>query len=175
MTGGGEVLPYIAALRVTFYERQAALIGGDAYCATCNSTGQIIKSGGPRRPRYLNVREVALDGDIVLCGCATPQAIIGLLARESWCDDLAERSAVAVSSQSSSHQPISKIAPLRYGEQFTLRDGNGRALPDTLYTIRDAFGSLVRGVTDSTGKTGRYRTNGPQSVRLYIGHRETIQ
>ncbi|MEX3857205.1 hypothetical protein AB3X94_24720 [Paraburkholderia sp. BR10923] len=58
-----------------------------------------------------------------------------------------------------------------FDEQFTLKDHNGRALPDTLYTVRLPSGELTHGVTDHAGRTARYRTRGAQSIDIYIGHR----
>ncbi|NUX52813.1 hypothetical protein [Paraburkholderia youngii] len=61
----------------------------------------------------------------------------------------------------------------RFDEQFTLRDPNGRALSDTLYTVRFPSGELKHGVTDHAGRTQRHKTDGAQAVRIYLGHRQS--
>ncbi|ADG19488.1 hypothetical protein BC1002_5563 [Paraburkholderia atlantica] len=59
-----------------------------------------------------------------------------------------------------------------HDEQYTLKDGDGRIMRDTYYTVRLPSGSLVHGVTDGLGRTKRYKTNGAQSIYVYLGHRE---
>ncbi|MGF6380654.1 hypothetical protein [Paraburkholderia atlantica] len=59
-----------------------------------------------------------------------------------------------------------------HDEQYTLKDGDGRVMRDTYYTVRLPSGSLVHGVTDGLGRTKRYKTNGVQSVYVYLGHKE---
>lgn len=92
---GGKIPPYVGRT-CTFGNagHQAALIGGQAYCEACKRTGIIAKAGGPRRMNFMG--EVALDGDIVLCKCPTPQRIVATLAGNDRYDDGAE-SAAAVS------------------------------------------------------------------------------
>jgi uncharacterized Zn-binding protein involved in type VI secretion len=57
LTSGGSILPYEQKTGFTFHGRKAALIGGEAYCGTCKSTGIIAKAGGPTRIHYQNLRE----------------------------------------------------------------------------------------------------------------------
>ncbi|MEX3810082.1 hypothetical protein AB3X96_07405 [Paraburkholderia sp. BR13439] len=59
-----------------------------------------------------------------------------------------------------------------HDEQYILKDGDGRVMHDTYYTVRLPSGSLVHGVTDGLGRTKRYKTNGAQSIYVYLGHRE---
>jgi hypothetical protein len=59
-----------------------------------------------------------------------------------------------------------------YSIQFTLRDGGGRLMPDTYYTVCFPSGVMATGDTDSAGRTSRYRTKGPEKVSIYLGHRE---
>lgn len=165
LDGGGEICDYQQAVGFRARGHVVALIGGMAYCNVCKNTGAIAKAGGLHRPFYRSVREAALDGDIVRCHCAMPRRIVATLAGETWHDDLAEHYTEAVASGGN--------GPECYDEQFTLLDGNRRALPDTWYTLRYSCGSLVHGVTDSAGRTTRHRTNGAQPVALYLGHRES--
>ena len=166
---GGEILPYVGPVfTLGAGEHQSARIGGDAFCAECKSTGVIAKTGGPSRLGF-KMGEVALDGDIVLCGCATPPRIMAKLSGESWCTDEAERYAAIA------HQAALCAAgsndDSRHDEQFTLCDASGRALAATYYTIRFPSGSAVHGVTDGLGRTERYKTAGAQNIELYLGHR----
>ncbi|MBC8748668.1 MULTISPECIES: hypothetical protein [Paraburkholderia] len=62
-----------------------------------------------------------------------------------------------------------------HDEQYTLKDGDGRVMCNTYYTVRLPSGSLVHGVTDGSGRTQRYKTNGAQSIHIYLGHREEAQ
>ncbi|CAG9265135.1 PAAR motif-containing protein [Paraburkholderia unamae] len=165
LSGGGSILSYTQPLGMRARGHMVALIGGVAHCDVCNCAGVIAKAGGPRRHFYRSVREVALDGDVVRCHCATPRPIVATLAGETWFDDLAERYAVAAESPA--------VRGLEsYDEQFTLKDGLGRLLPLTYYTLRFECGSLLHGTTDEAGRTVRHRTNGAKSIKLYIGHRE---
>jgi uncharacterized Zn-binding protein involved in type VI secretion len=87
LNGGGQILDYTQASGFSFHGHKTALIGNEAYCQKCKSTGTLAKAGGPSRLKYHTTREAALDGDIVLCGCPTPHRIIAKLAGESWCED----------------------------------------------------------------------------------------
>ncbi|MGF6484915.1 hypothetical protein [Paraburkholderia sp. JPY419] len=59
-----------------------------------------------------------------------------------------------------------------HDQQYILKDGDGRVMRDTYYTVRLPSGSLVHGVTDGLGRTKRYKTIGAQSIYIYLGHRE---
>ena len=70
LTGGGQILDYSQRYGFTFHDHKAALLGGEAFCTTCKSTGIIAKDGEAYRLDY-DGTENALDGDIVLCACPT--------------------------------------------------------------------------------------------------------
>lgn len=59
---------------------------------------------------------------------------------------------------------------LTFDEQFELRDSEGHLLAEMPYTIRFASGELVRGETDSAGRTKRYSTESASTVELFLGH-----
>ncbi|WP_133665485.1 hypothetical protein [Paraburkholderia sp. BL10I2N1] len=88
----------------------------------------------------------------------------------SSCKYIDSGSAPAVSAQASS----ASAPRATYDEQFTLRDGEGRALADTYYTARMPAGELQHGATDSQGRTTRYETDGAQSIRIYLGHKQEV-
>jgi uncharacterized Zn-binding protein involved in type VI secretion len=83
---GGAVLPYGGPM-MDIHGYRAALIGGRAYCEGCNSVGIIAKAGGPRRGRFHGA-EVALEGDVVVCHCPLPPAIVATLVHTVTQDDL---------------------------------------------------------------------------------------
>ncbi|ABI86619.1 PAAR domain-containing protein [Burkholderia ambifaria] len=84
LSSGGTIQPY-SGPPFLVHGHQAALIGGSAYCTTCKSIGIIAKAGGPYRLKFQG--EVALDQDIVLCGCSMPPRIMASLAGEALCSD----------------------------------------------------------------------------------------
>ncbi|MBN3857789.1 PAAR domain-containing protein [Paraburkholderia sp. Ac-20340] len=169
LSSGGYVLNYTPLINVTFYGHLAALIGGDAYCEVCRSTGAIAKSGGPSR-RNLQEREIALDGDEVRCKCASPPHIVAVFAGETWHEDGANP--VTASAQRGVNPALENLQTLEFSEQFTLKDAEGRPLADVFYTLKTQTGMLIRGVTDSAGRTRRYTSDGEQVVAVYLGHRE---
>ncbi|WP_244438830.1 PAAR domain-containing protein [Paraburkholderia dilworthii] len=95
LSSGGRILAYAQSVAFRFRGHMAALIGGEAYCDVCKSSGTIAKTGGPRRMHYMTTRDVALDGDVVLCKCGTPPRIVATLSLESWYEDTAGRHAAA--------------------------------------------------------------------------------
>jgi hypothetical protein len=170
LSSGGEVLPYVQQQGFTFHGQKAALIGEQAYCATCRSAGAIAKSGGPRRLGYMSSREAALDGDIVLCKCPKPPHIVAKLALESWCDDI-DYSGSTSKSVGSLYALAATRTTATYDERFTLHDVDGNPLSETCYTVRLPSGDLVHGITDNSGCTARYATDGCQDITVYLGHR----
>ncbi|CAB3802034.1 hypothetical protein LMG28614_05530 [Paraburkholderia ultramafica] len=87
LTSGGQILDYEQTTGFRFHGHKTALPGNEVSCEKCKSTGILAKAGGPYRLHYHTAREVALDGDIVLCKCPTPPAIIATLAGGSWVED----------------------------------------------------------------------------------------
>ena len=81
---GGRVLPY-GGPTAEIHGHQVALIGGRAYCEGCHSVGIIAKAGGPRRMQFLG--EVALEGDVVICHCPIPPALVATMQQSAHFDD----------------------------------------------------------------------------------------
>lgn len=148
--------------------RRMAFIGDEAYCPKCNSTGVITYGAGVSEKHRLfdrvNSRRQAVGGDIVLCKCPDHPRIIATYGRSWKITDRGEETLAPVA-----RAPAQQLA---YDEQFTLTDAAGKALADTYYTVRLPSGELQHGVTDSSGRTTRYTTDGAQRLRVYIGHRE---
>lgn len=79
-----KVTEIYAALTL-FLNCRPALLGGRVYCEGCHSVGIIAKAGGPRREAFIS--EVALEGDVVVCHCPKPPALISTLQTTSYNDD----------------------------------------------------------------------------------------
>lgn len=166
LTSGGFVLPE-QTTGFMFDGHAAALIGGEAYCVKCKSRGLICPSGGDQRLAYEPGRQTALDGDLVLCKCATPPRIIALLAGESWCDDGYEPAASEASPAAQS--PKANDPPVTYDQQFILLDTTTREpFRNTRYRIRGSAGVLAEGMTDNQGRTQRITTDRAESLRLEL-------
>jgi hypothetical protein len=171
LTSGGYVLPYEQKTGFTFHGHEAALIGGDAYCATCKSTGTIAKAGGPKRISYMDARETALDRDIVLCKCERHPQIIAVHAGNSTVDDEAEKYAASAGSTSSGRGEASNEhmqSGSAYDEQVVAR-ARGAALPGYPYVIETADGKCVCGRIDESGRLPRVRTDSDATYSIHWG------
>lgn len=173
LSSGGQILDYQQKHGFTFHGHKTALIGNEAFCVLCKSTGRIAKADGPYRISYDGNREAALDGDIVLCKCTAAPRIVALLAMESWVEDRARASLFATQPQSANVGYADGAQTPIYDEQFTLLGGDQRVLSNIYYSLRLPSGALVHGVTDQMGRTERYATEGAQNLRIYLGHKET--
>ncbi|CAE6888106.1 hypothetical protein R75471_02210 [Paraburkholderia domus] len=149
--------------------RRMVFIGDPAYCQACDSQGVIIGGAGVSSARRMidlvnGGRRQAVGGDWVSCKCPDHPRIIAVYGRRWVIHDRGDASGTAARS----------LAPsiATYDEQFTLMDGDGKAMPDTYYTIKLPSSDLRHGVTDSRRRTARYETDGARSVRVYLGHRQ---
>jgi len=167
LTSGGFVLPDEQTTDFVFEGHAAALIGGEAYCVKCESRGLICPSGGDQRLGCGPGRQTALDGDLVLCKCATKPRIIALLAGESWCEDGYQPSYSEAPSAAQS-AAVSEL-PSIHDEQFTLLDAETkRPLRNVRYRVRGSSAVLAEGVTDEEGRTQRIATKHPRSLQLEL-------
>jgi hypothetical protein len=147
---------------------QVALIGGDAYCEACKTTGSIAKAGGPRRLQFLG--EAALDGDIIICNCATPPRIVAKLAGESWFDDEDHR---AVAPTTNTPQSV-VVQSAIYDQHFRLADERtGMPLKGVPYRIVTSDGEEYEGRTDVQGHTLRVSNDWVTSATLHVLEDET--
>lgn len=146
-------------------------IGDSAYCSKCGSSGVVTYGAGVSDMlRMIDAvhggRRQAVGGDIVLCKCATHPRIIAVYGRSWMIHDRDQEKKTA---------PVARTPAqiLTYDQQFTLTDATGKAIANTWYTVRMPSGDLLHGVTDSSGKTARYKTDAAQRLALYLGHRES--
>ena len=145
-------------------------LGHQAWCSVCQSFGEIVAGAGISDylrgwDGILGAQE-AVGGDIVICKCDQHPRVVSVYARSCDYIDTSDASAASLPAASVSAPRV------HYDEQFTLRDGEGRLLAETYYTVRLPSGLLQHGLTDSQGRTGRYETKGTQSIRIYLGHKQ---
>lgn len=162
---GGHILAY-AGPKFTFGDagHQVALIGGLAFCEACESTGQIAKTGGPKRIEFMG--ETAADGDIVRCRCSIPPRIVAVLSGNSWCDDEARTEDVVLSGMNREDN-VATIAAGVYDE-CVRAIGNG-ASPDYPYVIETSDGRVHSGRLDGTGYLPRIQTSNEDTYTVYWG------
>jgi len=165
---GGYIQPVSVAYPHTIMGHQAAYIGQGAFCNACKSSGVIAKAGGPYRSTH-NGKEVALDRDILVCGCPTPPPLIATRQSIFWVDDRLESMPSTLSTSTQSF--VNRGAGL-YDEKIKLRDGNGKPLNNAYYTVKLPSGEVIHGVTDSSGYTERIKTDGSKQIYIHIGHAE---
>ncbi len=150
-TSGGVALPYASA-PMTFMGFQAALIGGKVRCALCESIGHIVKAGGPSRLSF-NGAELALEGDLLLCGCVPAPSMMATLQRTSRFDDDRERLG---------------RAPAVHDELVRMQAG-GLDVPFLAYRIETQDGRVFEGLTDREGKLPRVATAQGQAFKVFLG------
>ncbi|WP_454722214.1 MULTISPECIES: hypothetical protein [Cupriavidus] len=110
--------------------------------------------------------EIALDGDIVLCRCATSPRIHAVLAGEKWYEDMGggEGGAPVVSPA----QDIFPASNPRYDQQIQLVDETtGKPLVRTRYRLTGDAGTFD-GRTDDNGMTERVASDGASTMTLEI-------
>lgn len=156
LSSGGTIRSYDGP-RFLVRGHQVALIGGSAFCSACQSTGIIAKAGGPYRLKFQG--EVALDGDIVLCGCSTPPSIVAELADQAWCDDRLKGLGEVVSSRTATGG-VRSLKKGAFDEQIkAATDGSIPVGPDGYpYYIETADGRIHSGVLDASGELPRINT-----------------
>ncbi|WP_366941985.1 PAAR domain-containing protein [Cupriavidus basilensis] len=166
---GGKILPYAGPV-CTFGDpgHQAALIGGQAYCETCKSTGTIAKSGGPRRMQFMG--EIALDGDIVLCQCPTPPRIVALVAGENWFEDMGARDG-ADELPGSGHAGFTATrGPVSESfDELVIAVSASGPIADYPYFVETTDGRGLFGHTDAQGRLPRIATTDSGLLTVYWG------
>ena len=164
---GGTIEPYSGASYL-IRGHQIALIGASVHCNACNSSGPIVKAGGPRRPWHHGV-EVAHEGDIVLCKCGQPPIMIATMQSTSRNDDMVESLGDVSDHHHATAQP--GVGLVLFGQGFVLRDRQTeRPLMHVQYRVRSSSGVISSGVTDARGRTARIETLRAQNVTIEIQH-----
>jgi uncharacterized Zn-binding protein involved in type VI secretion len=147
---------------------QVALIGASAHCNACNSSGPIVKAGGPRRPWHHGV-EVAHEGDIVLCRCGQPPKMIATMQSTSRNDDMIESLGDVSDRHHATAQPGAGL--VLFDQGLVLRDRQTeRPLARVRYRVRSSSGVISSGVTDASGRTARIETSCAENIRIEVKH-----
>lgn len=167
LQNGGTILAY-SGPPCTFGSpgHQVALIGGQAYCEACESTGTITKAGGPDRMHFMG--EVALDGDEVLCRCPTPQRIVAVLAGNAWYEDMGSgERASHVSGASLAHAAAAAmVASTAHDEQTHIVSPHLEGVP---YYIETSDGRVFSGCIPANGVLPRVVTQGEEAYTVFWG------
>ncbi|CAE6881568.1 PAAR domain-containing protein [Paraburkholderia domus] len=155
--------------------RRVTYIGHEAWCDKCKSTGTIVPGVFPvstRRPYSGELgRDMALGGDHVLCKCTPLPRVVSVYGRRS---QLIDEGGAGPTGGTHSEENGSTFAG-HHDEQFLLKDTHGQPLPETYYSIRMPSGELRHGVTDSQGRTARYRTDHAKNISIHLGHLQGAQ
>ncbi|VBB15130.1 PAAR domain-containing protein [Burkholderia stabilis] len=168
LSSGGTISSYNGP-RFLVRGHQAALVGGRAFCAACQSIGIIAKAGGPYRLKFQG--EVALDRDIVLCGCFTSPSIVAVLAGEAWCDDGLKSLGEVVSSRTATGG-VTSLKKGAFDEQIeaTTRGGATDGHEGYPYYVETADGRIHSGALDASGELPRVNTgDGSGDYTVYWG------
>lgn len=156
-------------LPCTFAGHQVALIGAQAFCKACKSHGRIAKAGGPRRMNVMG--EAALDGDLVLCKCPTPQRIVATLAGEAWYDDMG--TGVSTSHPFSTGLAFTATNATGIGtevyDELVIANGPAGPISGYPYWVETSDGRSLFGYTNEQGQLPRIATISTGSLTIYWG------
>jgi uncharacterized Zn-binding protein involved in type VI secretion len=145
-----------------------ALIGSLVHCNACDSSGPIVKAGGPRRPLHRGA-EIAHEGDIVLCKCGQPPRMIATTQSTSRSDDMVESLGDVSDNRLSPVRP--EPIPALFDQGLVLRDRRTqRPLAHIRYRVRSSSGLIGQGVTDAGGRTARVETSGAEHITIELQH-----
>jgi hypothetical protein len=164
----GDFIDPASGRSFSIRDHQVAFIGASAYCTACNSTGPIVKAGGPRRPWHRGF-EVAHDGDIVLCECVKPPRMIATTQSTSTNDDMIE-------SQGEVGDYLTGPAhlgdgPGHFDQAFTLKDRYiGQPSAGVRYRVQSATGVIHGGITDAAEQTARIHAACEENITIQIQH-----
>ncbi|MCX4144811.1 MULTISPECIES: PAAR domain-containing protein [Paraburkholderia] len=161
---GRAIEPYVGP-PTTFYGHQAAMIGAGVCCNACKSTGVIAKAGGPRRRKH-HGNEIALDGDILLCGCTRSPRMVASMQRNARFDDLAETMGVVASARTAGGG-VASVLLGAYDEQVEAR--RGARIEGYPYFIETEDGRVFSGRLESGCRLPRVYTAVSDNYTVYWG------
>jgi len=167
-TAGGVVIE--GSPKSTIKSKAVALQGHAIRCLACNSIGR-IQLVPPLAGAPVDGVEVALDGDLCICGCNPPPRLISSnkdFASHGFSADELGDSAAAPWLAYAGYDPAKFALPLN--EQFQMQDATGKPLAGMYFSVKQPRGAVVHGTTDSRGRTERYQTEGVAHIELYLGH-----
>jgi type VI secretion system secreted protein VgrG len=168
-TTSGVVLPNAnSTFSVGDAGHKVALIGGQATCLACKGVGVIAKAGGPRRMDFMG--EVALENDIVICGCPVHPKLVSNLHQTATHDDQAESQGTVPPPLGAGAKGLAATEDhaMQYDQHFQLQDEKtGEVLANRLYKIHYS-GGVVEGRSDASGFTRKIIGNEAEQVKIEI-------
>ncbi|WP_082741979.1 MULTISPECIES: PAAR domain-containing protein [unclassified Burkholderia] len=144
--------------------KKVALDGEKATCGTCKGAFKIVATGKGISDKG---RNVAVDGDIVMCPCGDNRVLVGsnpgiFLRSSRRSSDLPDTAAFREASSSFGGAES-------FNERFVLCDPTGVILSHTAYAMQFENGSLVYGTTDHSGRTQQIESGPqPERIKLYV-------
>jgi hypothetical protein len=170
-TTSGTILPNAnSTFSVGDSGHKVALIGGQATCLACKGVGTIAKAGGPRRMNFMG--EVALEDDIVICGCPIHPKLVANLHHTTTFDDGAASHAAAPSAEADKPGASSSAATTSQSASFDEMPHAkvaGQGLAEHPYYVETEDGRTFSGLTDSEGKIPRISTASESQYKVYWG------
>ncbi|MEM4988852.1 PAAR domain-containing protein [Collimonas sp. H4R21] len=174
-TTSGVILPNAnSTFSVGDAGHKVALIGDQATCLACKGVGLIAKAGGPRRMNFMG--EVALENDVVICGCPVHPKVVANLHQTMTYDD----GATSVGSQTASEAAGAGLVAAAPGatnaqtdlphDEMVQLDGPGApSLAGMFYRIEVNDGRVFSGVVPDNGEMPRIGTATQESYDIYWG------
>ncbi|WP_087086962.1 PAAR domain-containing protein [Caballeronia catudaia] len=160
-TTGGFVIAYSSTIHDD--GRQVALSGDEATCGNCKGAHKIFGTGDGMTEK---TRSVVIEGDRVLCPCGENRVIVGSNPGIFLEVDSGRPQSTGAAPFASSAAPASV-----FDQQVILRSrSTGKPLAGVRFRARSASGRIFEGVTDSSGRTERIKTNAAESLHFEIEH-----
>jgi len=171
-TAGGTVIA--ASSHGSINGARIALENDPIFCKACKSAGHIL-CVGPRIPETWVGKQVALEDDLCVCGCAPPPKLI---ANQTMRYQTIGDAAVATYAEHSATRSATEAAPIAavegYDLHFKLTDQtSGLALSDRHYIIELANGTRLEGRTDGEGKTRTATSTQAERATLHVCEPDT--
>lgn len=142
--------------------RQVALSGDEATCGNCKGVFKIFGTGDSMTEK---TRSVVVEGDRVLCPCGKNKVFVGSnpgIFLEVDSGNSAQSSGAASFASSSALASV-------FDQQVILRSrSTGKPLAGVRYRARSASGRIFEGMTDTSGRTERIKTNAAESLHFEI-------
>jgi CDGSH-type Zn-finger protein len=129
------------------------------------SMGVIAKAGGPRRINH-TPHEIVLDGDVLLCRCATSPRMIARMQSTFTHNDMAESMGVVTSSRTASGG-VTSVLVGQYDEQVEAK--RGASFEGYPYFIQTEDGRVFLGLVDSGQRLPRVPTETSENYTVFWG------
>jgi hypothetical protein len=129
------------------------------------SMGLIAKAGGPRRINH-TPHEIVLDGDVLLCRCATSPRMIARMQSTFTHNDMAESMGVVTSSRTASGG-VTSVLVGQYDEQVEAK--RGERFDEYPYFIETADGRVFSGRLDASRRLPRVHTAVSDNYTVFWG------